>query len=258
MKDHRIILEKLKNQIIEASTYNNVDDRMIEEYSNLRNEILSKYSLMEKLPKCLKTCSTLSQVRNYFQIQASGYKARRELIDKEFENCLEFNSKTIDFEDVVDKIEKNEFNFLPEEIKEKGREMTSVFYVLYCIENSLRIFIDKTFVEKFGIDYQNEISVPTSIRKTIKMRKDQETKNAWLSIRGESDLFYMDFKELGDVVLNNWETFKDSFPDQAWIKIKIDELGNCRNLIAHNSYVGEHERDVIKVNYRSIVKQISK
>jgi len=90
------------------------------------------------------------------------------------------------------------------------------------------------------------------------MRKDQEEKNAWLSIRGESDLFYMDFKELGDLILNNWDTFKDSFPDQAWIKSKIDELGNCRNLIAHNSYVGEHERNVINVNYRSIIKQLSK
>jgi hypothetical protein len=51
--------------------------------------------------------------------------------------------------------------------------------------------------------------------------------------------------------------FKPYFPQQSWIATKIDELGNCRNLVAHNSYLGKHERDVIRVNFNSIIKQIS-
>lgn len=257
MTDFRIPLETIKNQIIESATYNNVDDLMIKEFTKVRNDLLSNYPQKDKLPKCIKTCSTLAQIRTYFQ-KHGGYAIRRDLIDKEFEESLDFDNDTIDFEKAVDEIEKKELNILPDEVKKKGREMTGVYYVLYCIENSLRIFIDKKLTEKFGVDYIDKITMPGSIKKSIQMRKDQEEKNAWLSIRGESDLFYMDFKELGDLILNNWDTFKDSFPDQPWIKSKIDELGNCRNLIAHNSYVGEHERNVINVNYRSIIKQISK
>lgn len=68
MADFRISLETLKNQIIEASTYNKVDDLMNAEYSKIRNDVLSKYPQKEKLPKSLKTCSTLSHIRNYFQV----------------------------------------------------------------------------------------------------------------------------------------------------------------------------------------------
>jgi hypothetical protein len=258
MADFRVSLETLKNQITEASTYNNVDDKMNKEYTNMRNEILTNYQQKEKLPRSLKTCSTLSQIRSYFQKMAGDYKTRRALIDKEFEDSLDFDYEIIDFEKAVEEIEKKELNILPDEVKKKGREMTVVYYVLYCIENSLRIFIDKRFTEKIGIEYKDKITIPNTIIKSIQSRKDQEAKNAWLSIRGELDFFYMDFKELGDLILNNWDVFKDSFPDQAWIKTKIDELGNCRNLIAHNSYIGEHERNVININYRSIVKQLTK
>lgn len=257
MADFRIPLETLKNQITEASTYDRVDDKMIKEYTRIRNEILSQYPQKDKLPKCLKTCSTLSQIRGYFQEQATDYKTRRELIKKEFEDLLDFDNGINDFEKAVDEIEKRRLNILPDEVKKKGREMTGVYYVLYCIENSLRIFIDKKFKEKIGVNYAEKIVVSASIKKSIQLRKDQEAINAWICIRGDSDLFYMDFKELGDLILNNWDTFKDSFPDQAWIKSKLDELGTCRNLVAHNSYVGEHERNVINVNYKSIVKQLS-
>jgi hypothetical protein len=74
--------------------------------------------------------------------------------------------------------------------------------------------------------------------------------------RGNNPLFYLDFKDLGTLILNNWESFKTYFPNQAWISAKIEELAHCRNLVAHNSYLGKHERDVIRVNFDSIVKQI--
>lgn len=258
MPDFRIPLEILKNQITEAATYDRVDDKMKKEYEKIRNEILTQYPEKDKLPISLKTCSTLSQIRNYFQGKSKQYETRRELIKKEFEDLLYFDNGISDFEKAVDEIERKRLNILPDEVRKKGKEMTGVYYVLYCIENSLRIFIENKFKEKFGDKYFEKIALPASIKKSIQIRKDQEAINAWLCIRGDSDLFYMDFKELGDLISNNWDTFKDSFPDQAWLKSKLDELGSCRNLVAHNSYVGEHERDVINVNYKSIIKQISK
>ena len=82
-------------------------------------------------------------------------------------------------------------------------------------------------------------------------------KNQWISIRGNSELFYLDFKELSTLIVNNWDFFKEYFPDQHWLNVKVDELGNCRNLIAHNSYVSSMERDVIRLNYNQILKQIA-
>jgi hypothetical protein len=77
-------------------------------------------------------------------------------------------------------------------------------------------------------------------------------------VRGDSDLFYLDFKDLGTIILNNWELFRVYFPDQSWISAKMNELYSCRNLVAHNSYIGAHERDLIRVYFRSIIKQLNR
>lgn len=160
----------------------------------------------------------------------------------------------------LDEIQNSSLNqtiqFLPNDIKEKGKEMSEVYVYLYCVENSLRLFIDRVFTDKIGSDYMTKILVPSLVKKSIQVRKEAEQKNQWISIRGNSELFYLDFKELSILIVNNWDFFKEYFPDQHWLNVKIDELGSCRNLIAHNSYVNSLERDVIRLNYNQILKQI--
>lgn len=146
---------------------------------------------------------------------------------------------------------------LPKDIKEKGQQMAEAYLFLYIIENFLRLFFEKVLSDKFGPDYLLFVTVPKSIQSGIEQRKNNEKKNLWISVRGNSDLFYFDFKDLGLIIQNNWDIFKDYFPDQAWICSKIEEMGNCRNLVAHNSLIGDHERDLIKVYFRSITKQLS-
>lgn len=160
----------------------------------------------------------------------------------------------------LDEIQNSSLNqtiqFLPNDIKEKGKEMSEVYVYLYCVENSLRLFIDRVLTDKVGSDYITKILVPSPVKKSIQVRKEAEQKNQWISIRGNSELFYLDFKELSILIVNNWDFFKEYFPDQQWLNVKIDELGSCRNLIAHNSYVNSLERDVIRLNYNQILKQI--
>lgn len=66
----------------------------------------------------------------------------------------------------------------------------------------------------------------------------------------------MDFVELGVLILENWNVFEDSFPDRNWIKGKIDELGVCRNSIAHNGYIGDYEKRLLSTSYEGILRQI--
>ena len=80
--------------------------------------------------------------------------------------------------------------------------------------------------------------------------------NKWLSVRG-TELFYLDFKDLGAVINNNWEIFKDYFPSQDFILPKLNDMAECRNKIAHNSYVDDIERNLMKTYYNVILRQIS-
>ena len=146
-------------------------------------------------------------------------------------------------------------NLLPSDIKNKGVEMSEVYLYLYCIENSLRLFIDKSLTQKYGANYRNQINISQAINKKIADRQAEEAKNKWVSLRGNSFLFYMDFKELGDIIVNN-QDLSSCFPDTIWVQNKIKELGTIRNLVAHNSYISEHEKELIKVHYHSFLRQM--
>lgn len=145
---------------------------------------------------------------------------------------------------------------LPEDIREKGLYMSEIYTYLYLVENSLRVFIENVAIETFGEEYIKKLTISKSLRDTISRRKEKEQNQKWLSVRGNNDLFYLDFKDIGTLISNNWDLYKGYFPSQEFVIQKITEMADCRNLIAHNSFVAKSERDLIKVYYNSILKQI--
>lgn len=135
--------------------------------------------------------------------------------------------------------------------------MSEAYAYLYSVENSLRIFIEIVSKEKYGQDYFAKLVVTSTLRNTINKRKESADCKKWLSFRGDTDLFYLDFKDLGTIINSNWDIFKDYFNSQDFILPKINEMAECRNLIAHNSYISKTERDLVKSYYNSIIMQIS-
>ncbi len=101
-------------------------------------------------------------------------------------------------------------------------------------------------------------SIPAEIidALTISGRQKNDESNKWLSVRG-TELFYLDFKDLGAVIDNNWDIFKDYFPSQSFILPKLNDMAECRNKIAHNSYIDDLERNLMKTYYNVILRQIS-
>jgi hypothetical protein len=162
-----------------------------------------------------------------------------------------------DLEEFSNSAGETENFHIPDDVLAKGKEMMKVYLFLYAIENYIRLFIEQVSISAYGEEYFSKLTLTKNIKDTINGRKRTEEKNRWVSVRGDSDLFYLDFIELSGIIQNNWELFKDYFPDQSWINSKLNELYSIRNLVAHNSYVGKHERDVLQVTFRSIVKQLN-
>lgn len=162
-----------------------------------------------------------------------------------------------DFENMVNRSSNSIMRkLLPDDIKEKGLYMSEVYTYLYMVENSLRLFIETISKEKYGEEYIEHITIPTSLKRSIISRKEKEEDQKWLSVRGNNDLFYLDFKDISSLITNNWSIFQYYFPSQEFLVQKITEMADCRNLIAHNSFIGKNERDLIKVYYNAILKQI--
>lgn len=162
-----------------------------------------------------------------------------------------------DLDKIVNSSLYNTIQSLPIDIKEKGEQMAEAYLYLYCIENTLRVFIENSAKSSCGENYFSQLNISSKISTEIHNRKTNAERHKWLSIRGDSDLYYLDFKDLGEVIINNWQIFDKSFPHQNWVKSKFDELGNIRNLIAHNSFIGEHEREILRTSFHTILRQIN-
>lgn len=162
-----------------------------------------------------------------------------------------------DLEEIINNQSYAIIQGLPEDIKNKGQEMSEVYSYLYCIENTLRVFIEKIGADKYGEDYFDHLSISNLVKRKIEQRKEEEEKNQWICVRGDSNLFYLDFKELGDIIVNNWNDFKSFFPEQAFVTSKINELARCRNLIAHNSMITASEKDLLRLYYNQFLSQIN-
>ncbi len=201
--------------------------------------------------KLTDICSGLIPANVGFDVKDTYFKLD---LTKDFD--LE-DDLILDLEQKTNSISAGIINdILPEDIKIKGYHMAEAYIYLYCVENSLRLFIEKVCKERYGETYFSQITVPKALQNTLQTRKENAKNKKWLSVRG-SELFYLDFKDLGNLIDNNWNLFSPYFPDRAFIVQKINEMGDCRNLIAHNSYVGETERGLIKTYYSVILKQIS-
>ncbi|MBN8856575.1 MAG: hypothetical protein BGO55_24005 [Sphingobacteriales bacterium 50-39] len=140
-------------------------------------------------------------------------------------------------------------SLLPADLVKKAGNMSKAYQYLYCLENLVRMYIDEHPSRQF-------IRIPSSCQKMANGRKDDESKHKWSSLRGNSDLYYLDFKDLSGILTYNWEHFSSDFPTQSWIAAKLEDMARCRNLIAHNSYLLKDEQDLIRVHFNLITRQL--
>lgn len=152
--------------------------------------------------------------------------------------------------------EESAYLNINDDLIEKGKKMADAYVTLYALENFVRQYIGKKLKEKIGLDYMNNVSLPKKIKSGIETRKIQEQGKKWLPLRGDNDLYYMDFIELSDFITANWDYFKDDIKDQNWIKVKMEEMYNIRCLIAHNSYISDDNFQLLEVTTKQILVQL--
>jgi hypothetical protein len=232
-----------------------IDEKHETEYKELRHSLLRQEKFKNAAPKFVTTCGTLKEFKREMQAVSSQYAGRRTFIRDAFYPIISslYGSESMSdaITDIVQQVEFGQLNLLPQDIQDNGRKMSDVYLYLYCIENSLRIFIGE-------IMKAETIRIPTKVQETINRMKQSEQESKYLPVRGGSDLFYCDFIQLGGIIIANWSVFGKYFPNknEHWLNVMIEELYKIRCLVAHNSFVGEHERQSLKVYYKNITLQL--
>ena len=255
MDNYQTQVERLENLMTSAATDLTIDDQFETEYKQLRQSLLCQNKFKKLVPTFVKTCGTLKEFKREMQIVSQHYAGRRTYIKNAFYplvNSLYGTETIVDaIADIVQQVDFERLNLLPQDIQDKGREMSDVYLYLYCIENSLRIFIAV-------IMGKGTVTFPSKVQETIDKMKDGEKENKYLPVRGDNDLFYCDFIQLGKIIVANWSIFGQYFPErnEHWLNVMINELYKIRCLVAHNSFVGDHERLSLKVYYKNIILQL--
>lgn len=164
--------------------------------------------------------------------------------------------------DSIDEIKKiiDDKNCLgiSDDLIEKGKKMANAYISLYVLENYIRQYIDRRLTSLLGPNYMDVVTLSQKIKKGIEGRKNQEQEKKWLPLRGDNSLYYLDFIELSDLIIANWDYFKDTIKDQNWIKVKIEEMYGIRCLVAHNdSYILDDTMQLLEVTTKQIISQLN-
>jgi hypothetical protein len=113
-------------------------------------------------------------------------------------------------------------------------EMARLYAVLHAFENEIRSLVRDTLEEKVGPSWWDAESVPRKVRQNAEGRLATAEKDSWLEGEKGDKLEYVDFGDLGSIMVQNWEHFKYIFPGQDWMTQRMTELEKARNFVAHN------------------------
>lgn len=150
-----------------------------------------------------------------------------------------------------------EVSNLPPKVIREAKEMAHVYPYIYLFENSVRYLIKEILEKKYGDNWWEDLA-PSDAKREVSKRMAKEDIHRWHARRGEHPIFYTDMHNLYSIIVKNWDDFKDMFPDQDWVKSRVEEIELSRNIVAHNNPLPKDERTRLKLDLKAWVKQVSK
>lgn len=143
---------------------------------------------------------------------------------------------------------------MPELIRNSSVQMQRYFRMLFVFENLIRDFVSARFTEADGEDWFDKRATADMKRK-VEARKQSEERNHWNIGRNDHPVYYIDFGDLGLLIINHWDLFKDFFPNQAWVTSRVQEGERTRNVIAHTNVLAAEEGARLEMYLRDWLSQ---
>lgn len=172
------------------------------------------------------------------------------ILDMQNKGLLRTPAGTLD-----ERHEQDLFAPVPESIRGGSIQMQRWYRMLFVFENLVRDFIITRMVELDGESwFETRSTAP--MKKKVEDRRKKEEKSQWHIGRNKQPIYYLDFGDLGLLMTNHWDVFKDFFDNQAWITGRIQDAERTRNVIAHTNLLSSEEGERLKMYLRDFLKQI--
>lgn len=139
---------------------------------------------------------------------------------------------------------------------ENAYKMGQLYVAIHCLENSVRCLVRNVLSKTLGDNWWDKVASDPMKRK-LTDRKSREAKNRWLSSRGADKLNYMDWSDLVTLIRKSHKDFEKLIPDIKFIELRLEELENLRNTIAHSGVLPDEELARVELALKDWCKQVS-
>jgi len=152
----------------------------------------------------------------------------------------------------VKKDETVDVDVFEADVRQGARQMLELYYLHFCLENSVRKTIIETLKDKYGLNWWNT-KVPKPLRGKVEKYREQE-KDMPFSERSEEPIYYTDFKDLIEIIENNWADFSDLFRGIESVKYLLNALNVLRRPIAHSALLNSDEIQRFKLHIKDWIR----
>ncbi len=132
------------------------------------------------------------------------------------------------------------------------------YWKLYAIENIFRIVIHSILsIEITKPDNWWDVAVDVTIKQKAERFKTNYLKKAWHGKPGAHDIYYIDLKDLNEIIRANANLFDPVIPNLDKWMLGIEDLRLPRNVVAHMNFPSSIDVKRIDVFYEDCLKLIS-
>jgi hypothetical protein len=137
------------------------------------------------------------------------------------------------------------------EVRRQASEMSEYYEIFYCLEASIRQLVDNILSdpEVEGADWWHSDKVPDGFRTEVTNLKRKDG-DSGMSARSDSELDYLTFGQLGQLITSNYEHFGGVLSSKAAVSRIMNQLNMLRNPIAHCCLLAEDEKERLELTVR--------
>lgn len=173
----------------------------------------------------------------------SNQLAERELDRVESEHDLTLgrdHRRDIGDEDYYPQIERA--------IRTEAAAMAPHYEVFYSLERTIRALVADTLKSAEGDSWWDE-KVNQAIRTNAEKAQKREIDDG-VTPRSDHPIDYTNFGELGQIIIQNWDVFDQTFSSQKAVERVMKSLNTLRGPIAHCSPLAEDEVVRLRLSVR--------
>jgi hypothetical protein len=158
---------------------------------------------------------------------------------------------------VIERAELKSAPLIDEPDRENAHKMAELYVVLHCYENSARRLVEKILKKKLG-DAWWDLAANAPMKTKVLDRQAKELKNRWITLRGSSPLFYLDWGDLLALIRKYESDFTPHIGDFKFVELRFEELERFRNIVAHHGILpSEDDFQAVILSFKQWCRQVS-